>query len=78
MSKIPPIKAKQIVNILLKTGFYKHHQVGSHIQLRHKEKTHLRVTIPRHDRFDLPPFVINSILKQAELKREEFLRFLKK
>ncbi|MBI2669775.1 MAG: type II toxin-antitoxin system HicA family toxin [Candidatus Yanofskybacteria bacterium] len=33
------------------------------MQLRHSIKTDLRVTIPRHGNFDLPPFVINSILK---------------
>lgn len=77
MPKIPPIKAKIVVKVLLKASFYKHHQTGSHIQLRHRKEIHLRVTIPRHDRFDLPPFVISSILKQANLTKEEFLKLLK-
>lgn len=77
MPKIPPLKGKEIVAILQKLGFYKHHQTGSHVQLHHITRSHLRVTVPRHDKFDLPPFVIGSILKQAEMTREEFVRILK-
>ena len=77
MPKIPPLKGKEIVAVFLKRGFYKHHQTGSHIHLRHIEKLHLRVTIPRHDKFDLPVFVVGSILKQAEISKEEFLKILK-
>jgi len=78
MPKLPALKAKQIIKTFLADGFYVHHQTGSHLQLRNYQKTHLRITIPRHDGFDLPPFVINSILKQAEMTKEEFLRLLKK
>ena len=78
MPKIPPLKAKRVVNALLKSGFYIHHQSGSHVQLRHETNSKLRVTIPRHDRFDLPPFVVNSILKQADISREDLISLLKK
>lgn len=78
MPKIPPLKAKVLIKILLKAGFYKHHQRGSHVQLRHRTKTELRVTIPRHDKFDLPIFVVLSILKQADITRKDFLDFLHK
>lgn len=77
MPKIPPLKGKLIVAVFLKNGFYKHHQTGSHIQLRHMEKINLRVTVPRHDKFDLPSFVVGSILKQAEITKEEFLQILR-
>ncbi|MEK7071170.1 MAG: type II toxin-antitoxin system HicA family toxin [Patescibacteria group bacterium] len=77
MPKIPPLKGKAILVALLKHGFYKHHQTGSHIQLRHMDKLHLRVTVPRHDKFELPPFVVGSIIKQAEITKEEFLKILK-
>ncbi len=78
MSKLPALKPKQVLKVLLRAGFYIHHQRGSHVQLRHPLKTHLRVTIPYHTKFDLPPSVIHSILKQAEISREEFLKLLKK
>ena len=66
------------MNALLKAGFYVHHQKGSHVHLRHESNQKLRVTVPRHDQFELPPFVINSILKQGDISREDFLRLLKK
>jgi predicted RNA binding protein YcfA (HicA-like mRNA interferase family) len=78
MSKLPALKAKRILKILFRLGFYKHHQTESHIQLHHEEKTHLRVTIPRHDRCDIPASVLHSILKQAEIKKSDFLALLKK
>jgi predicted RNA binding protein YcfA (HicA-like mRNA interferase family) len=71
--RLPVLKPKEVLRALLKGGFEIHHQTGSHVQLRHPEKIHLRVTVPRHDRFDLPPQVPKSILRQAELTLEEFL-----
>lgn len=77
MTKLSPLKARRIIRLFLKVGFYIHHQTGSHVQLRHLQKTHLRLTIPRHDKFDLPSSVIINILKQAEITREEFIKLLK-
>ena len=76
--KLPALKPKQVLKALLRANFYIYHQKGSHVQLRHHTKQHLRVTIPYHTRFDLPPSIINSILKQAQLSKEEFLKFLRK
>ena len=76
MSKIPPLKAKKVIKKLLKLGFYIHHQTGSHAQIKHYNKVHLRVTVPRHDRSDLPYFVIKNILNQAEISSEDFLKLL--
>ncbi len=73
MSKLPALKPREVLKALLRVGFYIHHHTGGHAQLRHQTKTHLRVTIPQHAQFDLPPFVIASIIKQAELSRDEFL-----
>jgi len=74
--RLPVLKPKEVLKALLKAGFELHHQTGSHAQLRHPGKPHLRVTVPRHDRFDLPLPVLKSILRQAELSVEEFLEFL--
>ena len=73
---LPVLKPKEVLKALLRAGFYVHHQTGSHIQLRHSGKTRLRVTVPRHDRFDLPRPVIKSILRQANLTVKEFLEIL--
>jgi predicted RNA binding protein YcfA (HicA-like mRNA interferase family) len=74
--KLPVLKPKDVLRALLKAGFFVHHQSGSHAQLRHATKSQLRVTVPRHDRFDLPIPVIKSILRQAELTVEEFMEYL--
>jgi predicted RNA binding protein YcfA (HicA-like mRNA interferase family) len=71
--RLPVLKPKEVVRALLKAGFEIHHQTGSHVQLRHSRKPHLRVTVPRHDRFDLPQRVLKSVLRQAELTLEQFL-----
>jgi predicted RNA binding protein YcfA (HicA-like mRNA interferase family) len=73
---LPLLKPRLILRALLRAGFYVNHQSGSHAQLRHSIKTHLRVTVPRHDRFDIPRPVLRSILRQAELSVEEFLELL--
>ncbi len=75
-AELPLLKPRLILRALLRAGFYVHHQSGSHAQLRHANKTHLRVTVPRHDRFDIPRQVLRSILRQAELSVEEFLEVL--
>jgi len=74
--RLPILKPKEVLRALLKAGFEIHHQSGSHVQLRHAAKPHLRVTIPRHDRFDLPTPVLKSILRQAELTVEQFTEYL--
>jgi predicted RNA binding protein YcfA (HicA-like mRNA interferase family) len=72
MSAEPPVlKAKEVVRILRRAGFYVHHQTGSHVQLKHQEKLALRITVPFHDK-DLPRHILRSILRQARLSVEEF------
>ena len=74
--RLPVLKPREVLRALLKAEFEIHHQAGSHAQLRHPQKPHLRVTVPRHDRFDLPLPVLKSILRQTELTVEEFLEYL--
>ena len=73
---LPVLKPRKVLRALLRAGFVIHHQTGSHAQLRHPGKPHLRVTVPRHDRFDLPKPILRSILRQAEITVEEFLDLL--
>jgi len=73
---LPVLKRRKVLRALLRSGFVIHHQTGSHAQRRHPGKPHLRVTVPRHDRFDLPKPILRSILRQAEMTAEEFLDLL--
>lgn len=78
MSKLPVLSPKEVLKILKKSGFYVHHQKGSHVQLKHSEDSSLRVTVPYHSNFDLPAPVLKSILKQAKIPEDEFVRLLRK
>ena len=74
--RVPILKPREVLRVLQKAGFVIHHQTGSHAQLRHSERPQLRVTVPRHDRFDLPVPVLRSIIRQAGMTVEEFLEYL--
>ena len=75
MALLPILKPKQVIQAHQRAGFYIHHQTGSHARLFHRTKSHLRVTIPVHSR-DIPLATLVRIIKQAEISREEFLKFL--
>jgi predicted RNA binding protein YcfA (HicA-like mRNA interferase family) len=76
MPKLPVLNGREVLRVLLKAGFYIHHQSGSHARLFHSQRPELHVTIPIHKK-DLPEKTLKSILKQADIKEVEFLRLLK-
>lgn len=73
--KLPVLKAKEVVRALLRSGFYIHHQTGSHARLLHRSNPELRVTVPIHAK-DIPTSLLRRILKQASLSDEEFLKLV--
>jgi len=77
MPKLPRITSRKVLSVLKKTGFYIHHQTGSHISLRHATKSHLHIVVP-HSKSDLSPKTLKSIIVQAELTVLEFTEILKK
>ena len=76
MPRLPRLNAKDMISVLQRAGFYIHHQKGSDMHLRHPHKSHIHVTVPYHTRFDLPPSVVKSILKQSEIALADFIKFL--
>jgi len=60
-------KAKELVDLIEKDGWFIVRQKGSHKHYRHPEKSGT-VTIPYSGNDDMPPGTANSILKQAGLK----------
>ena len=72
MPKLPVITPRKLLKFFLKTGFYTHHQTGSHVNLRHTDKHYLHVVIPIHSR-DLAPKTLKSILSQAEITVKELI-----
>ena len=75
MAKLPRTTSRKVLAALLRAGFYVHHQTGSHLNLRHRIKIVINVVIPRHNR-DLAPKTLHSIIKQADLELEEFIKLL--
>lgn len=59
------MRFREIEKQILNDGWYLVDVSGSHYQYKHPSKPG-RVTIPNH-RGDIPPLVVNSILKQAGL-----------
>jgi predicted RNA binding protein YcfA (HicA-like mRNA interferase family) len=74
LSKIPLLSALEIIKILADFGFKPVRQTTNHIHLFHPETRRL-VTIPNHP--ELATGTLLSILKQANIDKEEFLRHVK-
>lgn len=75
MVKVPVLKARELVRVLKKLGFVKHHQVGSHAQFKHRDGR--RTTIPIHAGKDIGRKMLKGIIEDLEIRVEEFMRVLK-
>ena len=62
------MKVRDIIHLIEADGWYLVTTQGSHRQYKHPSKRG-RVTIAGHPNHDLAPGTLNSILKQAQLKR---------
>lgn len=76
MPKLPIIKARELLKTLNKLEFYKHHQVGSHIQLKHPDGR--RTTIPYHPNQEIRRGTLKAIIDDLEMTVDEFIEVLKK
>ena len=70
--KLPSLKPKKVISALKRAGFKEVRSKGSHI---HFKKENLLVTVPFHNR-DLKKGTLKSILQQAKLTEEQFLKYL--
>ena len=75
MSRLPPAKPRLVLRALQRAGFVVHHTSGSHYILKHPGRLGVRVTLPYHNR-DLKRRTLESILDQAGLTSDEFLKLL--
>jgi predicted RNA binding protein YcfA (HicA-like mRNA interferase family) len=74
--KLASLRPREVVRAQ-KAGFFIHETSGSHVHLKHPDKPG-RVTVPYHERFDLPKHIVKSILRQAGLTNREFFRLLER
>ncbi len=75
MSRLPSLKAPEIIRALKRGGFFVHHVKGSHHYLRHPDRPGVQVAIFHHRR-ELPPGTIRRIIKAAGLGEAQFLDLL--
>ena len=73
-TKLPMLKARDIIRVLNLLGFKKIRQRGSHIFFKHIDgRTTL---VPKHAGEDISKGLIRQILKEIELTPEEFSEYL--
>ena len=74
MSKLPRrMSGKDLMKVFRKLGFEVVRQKSSHVFLRHSDGR--RLTIPVYD--EVPVNLLNWILAEAKVSREEFLKLIK-
>jgi predicted RNA binding protein YcfA (HicA-like mRNA interferase family) len=74
MTRLPALRPKDVIAALGRAGFETVRVRGSHYQL-HNPSSGRRVTVPHHSR-DLTRATLSSILNQAGLSTDEFLKLL--
>ena len=72
MTKLPPLKAREVVKGLKTLGFEKVRQRGSHAIFHHQDCR--RVPIPIHPAKTISPYFLSDILKQLEIDEDKFLQ----
>jgi predicted RNA binding protein YcfA (HicA-like mRNA interferase family) len=63
------VKVREVLELLINDGWYLVNQEGSHRQFKHLHKKD-RVTVAGKSSHDLAPGTLNSILRQAGIKKE--------
>ncbi len=66
------MKYSKIIRLLEKDGWYVARIKGSHMQYKHSLKKGT-VTVAGKPSLDIPPGTLNSILKQAQINKEDIL-----
>ncbi len=75
MSKLPRLRGREVIAALRKAGFGIVRIKGSHHFLQHADG---RCTVvPVHAGETIGPGLMNRILKDIEMSRDEFISFLK-
>jgi predicted RNA binding protein YcfA (HicA-like mRNA interferase family) len=73
MSKLPRISGQECVSALLKAGFYRKRQTGSHIVLR-RDDPFCQVVVPDHQELDRG--TLHAIIRVTGLSLDEFINLL--
>ena len=74
MPRLPVCTPTDVIRALQRAGFFLDHSTGSHRYFRHPGRPGI-VTVPFHRR-DLKRGTLKSILEQAGLSIEDFIKLL--
>ena len=74
MSRLPVLTGKQLLAVLQHLGFETIRVKGSHHFLRHPDGR--TTVVPIHAGETVGPGLLNSILRQVKLSRDDLQRFL--
>ena len=72
MTRLPPLKAKEVIKGLQALGFERIRQQGSHAIFHHEDCR--RAPIPIHPTKTISPYLLSDILKHLKIEDNEFLR----
>jgi predicted RNA binding protein YcfA (HicA-like mRNA interferase family) len=75
MNRLPALTARRVIQALERGGFHVARIKGSHYLLKHVDNPRLRGTVPYH-RGELDTRTLRSIIEQAGLEIEEFVKLL--
>jgi predicted RNA binding protein YcfA (HicA-like mRNA interferase family) len=76
MQRLPVLSGREVIKLLAKVGFEPKRRKGSHVILvKETREGKKAVVVPDHKEIDKGTLV--EIIRQAGLKRDEFLRLLK-
>lgn len=73
MSRPPQVRPKDLIKALLKAGFIRDHQTGSHVYLKHPDGRLTSVSIHPGT---IPLGTMRAILKQTKVKAEDLKKLL--
>ena len=75
MSRLHPVRSREVVRFLESLGFVQARQKGSHKFFRHADGR--TATVPDHKGEDLGRGILAKILRDAGVKPAEFLTWLR-
>lgn len=76
MTRLPPLKARQVIKGLKALGFEKVRQKGGHAIFHHQDCR--RAPLPIHPAGNISPYLLSDILKQLEINEDDLLKAIGK
>ncbi|TVQ30846.1 MAG: type II toxin-antitoxin system HicA family toxin [Phycisphaeraceae bacterium] len=76
MNPLPVVSGKETIRALERLGFERKRQRGSHVVMAKKGETVRVVTVPLHQ--EIARGTLRAIIRQADLRVEDFIEALKR